>query len=292
MMRRTYIPETIKPKTVTIKPVEYDDTFLNICKECQNDKNIMRYAPKNIFTLMTHDIQSPMYKWVNVHETNQRVRVFETFRIEIQEGDKAKCIGLVNLYNMDIVLRQIQMDMWILSKYANADYGSETIDLIKNYVFNELNLKKLQIDVESSNQLMLQILETAHFKNEGVLENKIFRDGVYYDIHTMACFQKRTEFIVTYDARVGINKQGLTTEVVSFIIGISEKRKTAQNNLNETAAQLENELRLNMKKHETIDVQHYYEGEKYEHIRLTIFNKNRHLSTEIIIRIVELQVQP
>ncbi len=61
-------------------------------------------------------------------------------------------------------------------------YGTETMKLLLNYGFNELNLHRIQLNVLSFNDRAIALYEKFGFKKEGALREFVLRDGKRYDL--------------------------------------------------------------------------------------------------------------
>ncbi|NLJ57306.1 MAG: GNAT family N-acetyltransferase [Tissierellia bacterium] len=61
-------------------------------------------------------------------------------------------------------------------------YGTETMKLLLNYGFNELNLHRIQLNVLSFNEGAIALYSKLGFKKEGVLREFVLREGKRYDL--------------------------------------------------------------------------------------------------------------
>lgn len=75
-----------------------------------------------------------------------------------------------------------------INKQANMNkgYGSEAISLVLDFVFNHLELNRLELEVYSHNQRAIRAYEKAGFIKEGVLRQAIIFKDQYYDEIIMA----------------------------------------------------------------------------------------------------------
>lgn len=65
-------------------------------------------------------------------------------------------------------------------------YGSDALNVLLRYCFNELNLNRVALQVFSYNTRARRAYEKLGFVHEGTLREAILRDGVYHDILLMA----------------------------------------------------------------------------------------------------------
>jgi len=67
-------------------------------------------------------------------------------------------------------------------KKEGKGYGKETIKLLLNYGFNELNLYRIQLNVLEFNIHAIHLYERFGFKKEGAFREFVLRDGNRYDL--------------------------------------------------------------------------------------------------------------
>jgi RimJ/RimL family protein N-acetyltransferase len=65
--------------------------------------------------------------------------------------------------------------------YREKGYGSDAMALALNYVFNELNLYRLGLDVISTNSRAIRVYEKMGFRHEGLVRGAVNRDGKRVD---------------------------------------------------------------------------------------------------------------
>ena len=61
-------------------------------------------------------------------------------------------------------------------------YGAEAAQLVLNFAFNELNLRRVQLTVFSYNERAIALYEKLGFVREGVYRQYLQRDGRTYDM--------------------------------------------------------------------------------------------------------------
>lgn len=64
-------------------------------------------------------------------------------------------------------------------------YGSETVKMILDYAFNELNLNRIQLHVAEKNQAAVQLYKKSGFIVEGKLRQAMYQHGKYWDFYLM-----------------------------------------------------------------------------------------------------------
>lgn len=69
-------------------------------------------------------------------------------------------------------------------------YGTEAIALVLAFVFDELKLNRLQLEVYSHNERGLRAYEKNGFKREGVLREALYLNGAFSDEIIMAVIRR------------------------------------------------------------------------------------------------------
>ncbi|WP_211654149.1 GNAT family N-acetyltransferase [Planococcus alpniumensis] len=69
-------------------------------------------------------------------------------------------------------------------------YGTEAIELVLKFVFNELKLNRLQLEVFSHNERGIRAYEKNGFKREGVLREALHYNGMFSDEIIMAIIRR------------------------------------------------------------------------------------------------------
>lgn len=62
-------------------------------------------------------------------------------------------------------------------------YGTEAMQLTLNFVFNELNLHRVQLSVFAYNKRAIALYQKLGFVQEGAFREHVRRDGQYYDMY-------------------------------------------------------------------------------------------------------------
>ena len=73
-------------------------------------------------------------------------------------------------------------------EYQNKGYGTEAFELLINYLFKEMNIRKILLNVFATNKRAIHVYEKLGFKIEGTLKDHVYRDGQYVDEVVMAKF--------------------------------------------------------------------------------------------------------
>lgn len=99
--------------------------------------------------------------------------------------DKASqvSIGITSLINIDFKNRNAECIIDIGEKtYWGKGLGTETLEILLNYAFQELNLHRVSLRVFSFNEKAVHVYGKLGFKEEGVSRECLFRNGGWHDI--------------------------------------------------------------------------------------------------------------
>lgn len=121
-----------------------------------------------------------------------------------KEGEKAnfiianksteEYIGQIDLLYIDWKNRFAEMGIIIgEDKNHRKGYGYEAIKLLQDYVFNRLNLNKLELKVQDSNLRAYNCYLKCGFKEEGRLRQRFFVKGAYRDYICMGILKSEFE---------------------------------------------------------------------------------------------------
>lgn len=108
----------------------------------------------------------------------------EIFSIETNEG---KLIGNVGLMKIDWVARKILIGIVIGEKaHWGGGYGTDAIRTLLAYLFGELNMNRVYLEVDTLNERAIRCYEKCGFVREGTLRAHRWKRGEYRDNHIMS----------------------------------------------------------------------------------------------------------
>ncbi|MDD1766001.1 MAG: GNAT family N-acetyltransferase [Methanomassiliicoccales archaeon] len=112
-------------------------------------------------------------KWfVNLQKSEDKV-----FSIDTMEG---KLIGNVGLIKLNWKDRSVLIGIMIGEKeFWNQGYGTDAIETLLRYLFDELALNRVYLIADERNARALHCYEKLGFKKEGVLRQNRYKSGVY-----------------------------------------------------------------------------------------------------------------
>lgn len=105
----------------------------------------------------------------------------DTYKFAIETIADKKYIGDCSINSVDWKNRVASFGILIGSSYRGMGYGTDTLHVLMNFIFNHMNMNKARLIVYSFNEQAIRCYKKCGFKVEGVLRQEIFQNGKYYD---------------------------------------------------------------------------------------------------------------
>lgn len=100
----------------------------------------------------------------------------------IAHKDTEEYIGQVDLFNLDWKNRVADLGIVIgVKELLGKGYGTEAILVLQEFVFNRMNLNRLQLDVHAFNERAIRSYIKCGFKEEGRSRERFYIHGEYVD---------------------------------------------------------------------------------------------------------------
>jgi RimJ/RimL family protein N-acetyltransferase len=115
---------------------------------------------------------------------SRRDRTQETDRFEfrLRTIDDDRLIGFVNLLDIEWSQRNAMLAVGIADReYWGRGYGSDAVELMLSYAFDELNLDRVDLNVWSLNPRAIRAYEKAGFRRQVVVRGDTLKDGLRSD---------------------------------------------------------------------------------------------------------------
>lgn len=108
--------------------------------------------------------------------------------------DEEQALGASGLHRINWLHRNAEWGIVIgRPDEWGKGYGREVARTMLNYAFNSLNLHRVYLRVDASNEKGVKAYEAAGFKHEGVAREAVFVDGAYVDQIVMAVLRHEWE---------------------------------------------------------------------------------------------------
>jgi RimJ/RimL family protein N-acetyltransferase len=151
------------------------------CYRWMNDPNIVRTL-KTRYPIAFQNEAEWLERAMHAH-ANER-------HFAIERRDDRTHIGNASIHDIDWVSRAGWFGLFIGEPTAwNRGFGSDAIITLVRFAFDEMNLRKLRINVFDYNDRAKHVLETHGFVAEGRLRDDFFREGSYHDLVIYSIFR-------------------------------------------------------------------------------------------------------
>lgn len=98
--------------------------------------------------------------------------------------------GLIQISNIDWINRNAYVGIQVIREEWGKGVGSEALNLLLDYSFNILNLRKIIAEVAAFNENSLRLFKKCRFEIEGQLKNHIYYHNEYHDFFVLGRFKK------------------------------------------------------------------------------------------------------
>ncbi|HEX8618197.1 MAG TPA: GNAT family protein [Thermoanaerobaculia bacterium] len=185
---RAFAPDSREParrrfmiagEHIILRAFERDDA--ERCYRWMNDPNIVRALKSRYPIAFQNEIE-----WL---DRAMHASVTER-HFAIERKDDRTHIGNASIHDIEWVSRVAKFGLFIGEPSAwNRGFGGDAIRTLVRFAFDEMNLRKLRIDVFDYNDRAKHVLETQGFVQEGRLHAEFYRDGSYHDIVILSTFR-------------------------------------------------------------------------------------------------------
>lgn len=146
-----------------------------------NDKNVLKYIPEESISM--EQAQDAIDWLISNYDLNFDYKY--SFAIEAKESNDY--IGWCGLGYLDYDKSQKEIYITLKSRYWGKGFATESLEVLIDYIFNELELKELVAVVKSENIGSQKVIEKLGFKYEGVIENipeefSFYEGELYYTL--------------------------------------------------------------------------------------------------------------
>jgi diamine N-acetyltransferase len=171
-------------KRIRLRAIEKEDLpiFVSWLNDPEVRRNLQLFQPLSL---------AQEEEWFKA--TLQQPVEKQPLMIEIKIDEGWQPVGDVGFLKICTIDRTAEIGIFIgEKKFWGQGYGTETMRLMLNHGFKELNLNRIYLRVYETNLRGIRSYEKAGFKLEGRLRQDRFMDGKYIDVLLMSVL--RSEF--------------------------------------------------------------------------------------------------
>jgi RimJ/RimL family protein N-acetyltransferase len=97
-------------------------------------------------------------------------------------GDST-AVGTVGFTRVNLERQKAEVGYWIAPDHQGQGYGTEAVELLVGYGFEQRGFHRLEARVTDFNEPSWRLLESLGFTREGTLREHDFVDGQFRDTH-------------------------------------------------------------------------------------------------------------
>lgn len=125
-------------------------------------------------------------EWVKLQKGNKNGE----YNFAIEDIETNNYIGGCGINEVNWTSRIATIGIMVGDKnYWNKGYGTDAMKVLMKFIFDNMNIRKIKLNVFSFNTRAQRCYEKCGFKVEGVLKDEVFKDGKYYDEIIMSVFR-------------------------------------------------------------------------------------------------------
>jgi diamine N-acetyltransferase len=175
---------TLKGPNLFLRALEPED--LDFVYSIENDQNMWKVSN-------THTPYSRFLVRQYLENAQQDIYEAKQLRLAICKNNTEEAIGLIDLFDFDPKNNRAGMGI-IIQNISNRGhgYGAESLDLLVNYSFKQLNLHQLYANIGTENEPSLKLFSTFGFQICGIKKEWNLIENSYHD---EALFQLINPFI-------------------------------------------------------------------------------------------------
>lgn len=126
-------------------------------------------------------------RWIaGLYPQGQRTRIDFTIE-ERATGDFA---GLTGVNQLDLLHQRANFGIILGRKYWGKSYASEAMQLFFRYLFEEIHLQRIYLEVLGSNERAIALYERIGFQKEGILRQHHFQSGQFQNVILMGLLRE------------------------------------------------------------------------------------------------------
>lgn len=167
-----------------VKLRAYREEDIERAVEFTNDEEVKKLLDSNTPFPMTKWQEE---EWVRTRKANSGF----IYDFAIEDLETGKYIGGCSINECNIKSRNCTIGIMIGDKdYWSKGYGSDALSVLIKFIFEEVNIYKIKLNVFSFNKRAISCYKKLGFKEEGLLKDELYRNGKYCDVILMALFKE------------------------------------------------------------------------------------------------------
>jgi len=173
----------LKGEKIILRPLKIED--LEKTHEWRNNLELIKLT-QGIRFPKTMEMDQDWFNYALNDKSNRNIY------FGIDEIETGEFIGIIQLNNIDYISGTSNWG-FIIGEDAKRGkgYSKDAPELLFNYAFNILNLRKITgYRISFNKHAFFMHLSIEGFIEEGVLSKHVFYDGKYHDVHILSLFKE------------------------------------------------------------------------------------------------------
>jgi ribosomal-protein-alanine N-acetyltransferase len=146
-----------------------------VIRDFAKDKKITKYT----FVIPPPFTKKQAQAFITKIDKGRKKGISYYFGIELKEN--RKLIGMMNLIKIDQKNKNAEVGFWIAGRYQCKGLAKEALNLILDFGFKKLKLRRIEARVLHKNKPAQKLLEKTGFKLEGKLRKKTFFKNQWFN---------------------------------------------------------------------------------------------------------------
>lgn len=163
---------TIKAERVSLRWLTNGDT--DSLFEVFSNADVMRYWSSPA-------MKEPSETETYLYEIHEHFQLGDLFQWGLSLNSDDKVIGTCTLSSIDLNNRRAEIGYALGREHWGKGYMHEALTALLNHAFGEMNLHRIEADVDPRNTGSIKSLEKLGFKYEGLLRERWFVNGEICD---------------------------------------------------------------------------------------------------------------
>jgi RimJ/RimL family protein N-acetyltransferase len=105
----------------------------------------------------------------------------QSYSFAIERKEDGQYLGGCGYNKVDWKNSYATVGIFLGKPWLGNGYGTDTMRTLTAFIFNEMNMNKIVLNVFGFNQAAIHCYEKCGFKSEGILRQQLFRNGQYFD---------------------------------------------------------------------------------------------------------------
>jgi len=102
----------------------------------------------------------------------------------VEESDNP--VGYVQLKNVDHINRSVELGFYMAPEHQGRGVGTAVVEKLVEFAGVNLNMHRICLEVFATNKKAIHVYEKCGFVREGILRDRIVKDGCFKDVVVMS----------------------------------------------------------------------------------------------------------